>query len=756
MKKVLFLLFLYNSTLFYAQNTLRGYVIDSLTNEALIGSYIIINKKVVDTDVNGYFELRVSLNEHKLLEVRQLGYQTKYISIENQNLNKIQTIKLAPYISTEVIISSQKDLSTSQKIGVFKISSTEIKRLSSLAGEPDVLQALHFKAGFQPTTEGLSGVVARGGLPDQNLLLVNGVRVYNYAHVFGFLSFVNGEMIKDVSVHKSGFHGKYGSRASSVIDMTLFDGNTKKTELDATIGTLTSKFSLKAPIIKDKWGFSLGGRTANLGVINFFSNQNYNQSENANKVNVHVHDFTLNTKYILTKSSNLTAFVIKSSDKIEAKSKINFINEDIRLSAWSNWVSGIKFHKILPQSWKLDMNAGYLFYENYFDQISTINNLVDAKSGLYSNLMEYSFSTNISKYFNNNYSTTLGLSYYLTDLNSLRYTDLIDTLTTPSNRQNNINIYSSTEVAFEKIKASITLRYDVFDRNIRKGVFQPRIKALYFHNDKFTFHTAYDVMTQNAFQVPVFNNEPPLDIWIQVNSNFGVNKNQQISIGGRYRLTQKWVLNMDLFYKNQNNIIDNTVIYKGITKGATELENTLSYNGKLEAYGAEMEFNMSYDKFNIEYSYTYTNSLTTFQEIQNGEPFTTNFLRPHSFNFHMSYTPTKRWNFSLKSIWMSGQPFTAAINAYYDDSNSVSYIFGNRNNGRYPNYFRADIGIEYKKNKKTTWSFYVYNLTARRNPFFIYLKQRQFIREPDVSFSGYYDDVLFTILPSISYSRKIF
>lgn len=739
----------------YSQTTLRGFVKDSLSNEALIGSYIILDNKVTETDANGYFEIHLPENRNLLFEVHQIGYKILYQSLSALDLNNIMTFKLSPIIITEVVITSSKNKIPLSQIGVVKIASNEIKKLASFAGEPDVLQALQFKSGFQPTSEGISGVVARGGLPDQNLLLVNGVRIYNYAHVFGFLSFINGEMIKDVTVYKSGFHGRYGGRSSSIIDMTLYDGNTNKIELDATLGTLTSKFTIKAPIIKDKWGFSFGARAANLGVVNFFSGKNYDQKESANKVNINIHDFTFNTKYRLSPTSTFSSFVIKSSDRIEVKSKYGYINEDTRFSGWSNLVAGLNFFKIFPNSIKFEISMGFLDYKNYFAEKITRENVISQNSSLSSGLNELSFQKTLTKYFNNNISSSIGISYYRTNIRTLNIAEIKDTIILPNKKQTNFNIFTTINTEIKKFKSEASLRYDIYDKNISKGIFQPRVHATLLLNDKASMHVSYDAIAQNAFQVPAFNNSPPLDIWIPINTKFGLNNSQQISIGGNYKTKNNWVYGIEFFYKKQKNIIDNTVVYTGITNGAVELDNTLGYDGKLKAYGVELECNISFKKITIETSYTYTDSKISFSGIQQGNQFRTNFLRPHSFKMNLNFAASKKWNIFLKSIWMSGQPFTAAINAFYDDANQVNYIYGNRNNGTYPSYFRTDIGANYSKSKKSTFSIHIYNITAKRNPFYIYLKEIPYTGEPNYSSSGYFDSVLYTILPSISYSIKI-
>nr|MBP6448601.1 TonB-dependent receptor [Saprospiraceae bacterium] len=154
------------------------------------------------------------------------------------------------------------------------------------------------------------------------------------------------------------------------------------------------------------------------------------------------------------------------------------------------------------------------------------------------------------------------------------------------------------------------------------------------------------------------------------------------------------------------------------------------------------------EKFNFDVNYTYNHSTSAFSDINNNTPYNTNFFRPHSFNMAIGWRPFKKITFNLKSIFSSGHPISIPVNAYIYN-NVVGLIFNEKNNGRYPDYFRMDVSIEFLKSKKSIWNFSVYNLTNKRNPFAITFEDK-------VQYTTYEDVVNFKIIPSISYTYKFY
>ena len=119
-------------------------------------------------------------------------------------------------------------------------------------GESDVLKTLQLLPGVQSGGEGTSGLYVRGGGPDQNLILLDGVPVYNANHLFGFFSVFNTDAFNNVELIKGGFPARYGGRLSSVIDIQMKEGNLNKFEGEGAVGLIASRFTVSGPLTREK------------------------------------------------------------------------------------------------------------------------------------------------------------------------------------------------------------------------------------------------------------------------------------------------------------------------------------------------------------------------------------------------------------------------------------------------------------------------------------------------------------------------
>jgi hypothetical protein len=168
----------------------------------------------------------------------------------------------APILLEEVIIQDRaaRDLTTS-KVGLTQLTMREIKRAPALLGEADLIKQVQTLAGVTTVGEAASGFNVRGGSVDQNLILYDGLPVFNSSHVFGFLSAFNPEAIRDVSFYRGGIPAEYGGRVSSVLDIRSKDGDYKKWNGNAGIGMITSNLMINGPLRKEKTSLAASFRS---------------------------------------------------------------------------------------------------------------------------------------------------------------------------------------------------------------------------------------------------------------------------------------------------------------------------------------------------------------------------------------------------------------------------------------------------------------------------------------------------------------
>ncbi len=725
------------STKASSQKIIKGYIRDQNTNESIISAIVYNeNNEYSLTDQNGYFELQLSKNDS--IFVSSLGMYPINIKIQ-ENMTFIN-LYLEPIISDEILIVGQRN--QNKELNSISLNKNQIFRLSSLAGEIDVFQALQFNAGVQHANEGQSNIVVRGGLPDQNLVMINGVRLYNYLHLLGFIPFINGEMIKDVKFYKDNIPSKYGGRASSLIDITMFDGNTKQTELEATIGLISSKVTYKQPIIKDKWGINLGGRISNLNLIKIISERNYKNSDEGSSTGINIYDFSLSSKYMISDKSNISIFGVFSSDILSIKQKVLLLGEEKYFITWKNNLVGIKYHSVFKNLFSFESGISYLNYTNSSQNIS-FNDLNEKVSeiSLGSGVDEINSYANLKFYFNNHFNLNSGIGFYSSFFNIINYSDLNTFKRRPNIFQSNPYFFIDANINKKNYDFTLGFRTDVLHGS---AILQPRISLSKKIND-YTFSTSYSINNQSAFLITPLTLFSPIDFWVPANKN-NLNVSSQFSFGVTKEIQKRLLIGLSFFYKSQTNIADITKIYTRIDSSLSSFFEDISYSGRLKARGVESSLSYTTNKLTLNINYTFNKSQSRFIEINNNIPYRTNFLRPHSLNMAINWKLNNRIFLNLKGIYSSGQPLSIPVNAFAQ-GNGIGLIFGEKNNGSFPFYFRLDMGLEYNKSKNSIWNFSIYNLANRRNPFGITFEER-------VDYTTYEDIVNFKMVPSLSYTYK--
>ena len=256
-------IFITPSTPYKKKFTISGFVTDRSSGERLLGASIYFPQKGVGTTSNVYGFYSITLDEDSLdFQVSYSGYNP-FIA----RINLVQDFKLnidleAAIIVNEVVVvnTENRKNSVTRAVGKTEVSANFIKSLPALMGEADVFKSLQMLPGVQAGNEGSSGLNVRGGSPDQNLILIDGVPIYNASHAFGLFSVFNADAVNTVDIIKSGFPASYGGRLSSVIDVHMKEGDKNKFHGEGGIGLVFSKLTLEGPIQKGRSSFLVSAR----------------------------------------------------------------------------------------------------------------------------------------------------------------------------------------------------------------------------------------------------------------------------------------------------------------------------------------------------------------------------------------------------------------------------------------------------------------------------------------------------------------
>ncbi|MEN9340505.1 MAG: hypothetical protein RIQ62_1817, partial [Bacteroidota bacterium] len=220
-----------SSTAQSAKVTISGYIRDVNSGENLPAASVGITelKRGVNSNSYGFYSISVPKGMYTC-KVSYLGYETQLLSINADKDQKLN-IEMKPKstVKKEVVVKDKrKDENVkSTEMGMHQLSMENVKKLPVIMGEVDVLKSLQLLPGVSSAGEGQSGFYVRGGGPDQNMILLDDAVVYNTGHLFGFFSVFNGDAIKNVTLIKGAAPANYGGRLSSVVDISMKEGNNR-------------------------------------------------------------------------------------------------------------------------------------------------------------------------------------------------------------------------------------------------------------------------------------------------------------------------------------------------------------------------------------------------------------------------------------------------------------------------------------------------------------------------------------------------
>lgn len=790
----LFSLLLFFSASLFAQNiTISGYIEDMESGERLIGANIFDasdTKFGTSSNSYGFYSLTIPKGKHKLTAT-YFGYGGWQQEIDLQKDTLINILITTDVRIEEVIIQAQHNQVESSQMGRVDVPLKTIKTLPAIFGEVDVLKTIQLLPGVQGGTEGTSGIYVRGGGPDQNLILLDGVPVYNVNHLFGFFSVFNADAISNVSLYKGGFPARYGGRLSSVIDINLKEGNMKKFAGNVSIGLISSKFTVEGPIVKDKTSFIVSGRRTYIDVLAAPIIAAVSVAQEGVKIGAgyYFYDFNAKINHKFSDKDRLFLSVYGGQDKAYTRVSEKYMGDkyhtDLKIG-WGNIISALRWNHVYNS--KLFGNTTLTYSRfNFLTNIGSEEEFYDDDnnkhlyefgvaydSGIDDIALKFDFDYNA----NNNHKIKFGLggTYHIfrPGATNLYFSDDQFKLDTTIGQ----SILYAQEVAayFEddirigsRIKINLGGRVSAFQ--VRDTLYyspEPRISGRFIITDKWSIKASYVHMKQYLHFLTNSALGMPTDLWLPATNLVYPQKSIQYAVGTSIALTPKINLVIEGFYKDMINLVE-------LKEGESifgDLENGVSMGSSWEdkveqgvgwAYGAEILIKKDVGDFTGWIGYTLSWSNRQFNNIAFGEIFPYRYDRRHDFSIVATYKFNDNWNMGATWVYGSGNPVTLAQIEYmplnsafqnndYDDYYSRIQYFGKRNNYRLPSYHRLDIGINWVKEVKLrtrTWSLGIYNAYNHLNPFFVDLAH--FNDDDEMNIRIY---SIFPIMPSISYKLE--
>lgn len=730
--------------------TISGYVTDGTSSETLIGANILESRQQQGTTTNpyGFYSITLPAGETEL-SFSYLGYTTRQYRLELSKDTLINVLMQDNNQLEEVVIVSDKAEAgiTATQMGAQEIPIAQIKNTPSILGEADVMKTIQLMPGVQAGVEGSAGLYVRGGGPDQNLILLDGVPVYNVDHLFGFFSVFTPEAVKKVTLFKSSFPARFGGRLSSVVDVRSNDGDMKKYHGTLSVGLLSSKIQLEGPIIRDKTSFNISARRSYIDLIaKPFMPKDDKISYYFYDINAKInHKFSDRSRLFLNFYNGKDSYYFKTTD-----SSSSMYKDKMSLN-WGNTIATARWNYIFNQ--KLFSNTTVAYNKYRMDANSTVytkTNLIESisesnyHSNYHSGICDWSYLIDFDYNPTPTHRIKFGAGYLHHDFRPEVATSKIQEKEDGITKQDTLyNSISNSTIQAHEVSAYIEDNFDIGSRlrmNVglhlsmfrvqKRNYFsaQPRVSARY----QLTRHTAlkasYTKMSQYIHLLSSTPISMPTDLWVPVTSKIKPMQAHQYSLGSYYTGLPGWEFSVEGYYKQMRNVLE----YK---EGVSFLGSSSGWENKVEmgkgrSMGIEFMAQKTTGKTTGWIAYTLAKSDRKFAVggINNGERFPYKYDRRHNLSLVVNHKFSNRidigasWIFSTGGTATIAEEVTAIIRPGEDAIQQKDYI-EKRNNYRLPASHRLNIGVNFNKKTKhgvRTWNISLYNAYNAMNPTMIY------------------------------------
>ena len=768
----------------YSQKyTLTISVMDS-TQSPVRNATLKINGTGMAADSTGKAAILLTRGNYKII-ISAIGFEDAFHDITvNRDYTLNATLRSRQMMLKTVEVTASQEIYKNQ-MSIHKLDIALMSKLPVILGEIDPLKTITLLPGIKNGGEAGAGIYVRGGGPDQNLVLLDGIPVYNPNHLLGFFSIFNGDALKNIEVIKGGMPAEYGGRLSSVIAVNTRDGNKDSLKVTGGIGLISSRIALEGPLVKGKSSFIISGRrtyidqVAKLIAADTIGNSGYFFYDVNGKL-----DYQINSR-------NALYFTFYAG-----RDNFRFASNDT--SGWNRDFKTIWGNTILGLTWKQQLN------EKLKQELSLVRNDFNLSSEITFGTAQLLFSSGLTDYQVKNDWTFVpgskikwkaGLQY---TWHSFRPGAGSSTLGIQEFRSNVQDQYAQEAAAYLSADIDLTpqlnvvagMRYSYFNQvgpterviygndgvptgtteSYKKGESiarysypEPRLNILYRLPSSASIKLSFTRTIQYLHLATTSAATFPSDLWVPSGQLIKPGIAVQVAAGYFKELSNgKYEMSVEAYYKTMNNQIE-------FKPGAQlllnqNLEGEMIF-GSGKAYGMEMFLQKKTGRLNGWIGYTLSRSERTFPAMNEGKAFPYRYDRTHDISVVANYKLNKKWDASAVFVYGTGNALTLPTGRFvYNLGYNLREgqpiftnidLYSKINDYRMPAYHRFDIAFTFTpkpmstKRFKSSWVFSLYNVYNRANPFFIYLD----VDEEEQSIKGK-KVFLFPVLPGITWNFK--
>ncbi|MDR1221788.1 MAG: TonB-dependent receptor [Tannerella sp.] len=770
--------------------TVSGYITDAETKEALIGATVVEKQTRQGYTSNnyGFYSFKIPGGDVKLT-CSFLGYEElEFDFVLTKDTTILVELRLSPLELAEVTVTARHSNLENVRLGTAYVPLATVRNMPALLGESDLMKSLQFVPGVQNTSEGKSDLSVRGGTPDQNLVLLDGIPVYSTSHVFGFLSIFNTDALKNVTLYKSAFPARFGGRLSSVVDIATKDGNKERFTGSATLGLLSAKINLEGPLIKDRTSFTFSARRSFadlfMGKIQEWTGSD---DENPSKAGFFFYDLNAKLHHKLTDRTSVYLMAYNGNDRLEntASEKPetkNIIHSQTRQNwKWGNTIVAAKLNHAIKSdlfvnailscnqyNYNTSIDKSYVYTDESWAERKAFNGL-DYDSGI----RDYSAGIDMEYFPANSHLIRTGGLFVRHDfrpeiINKKTNEDGgedIDNNTPRNTIAEEFAFYAEDDWDITKsLKVNYGIRFSSF--HVNKHTYRsvdPRLSLRYLLSPRWSVKAGYSRMQQYIHLLSSNSLILQTDLWVSATDRVKPMDSRQYSIGMVWAVSPSFEFSVESYYKHMGNVIEyrDGASFAGLSTGwESKVE-----AGRGRAYGVEFFLEKKAGSLTGTLSYALAKTERRFNEINYGEWFPAKFDHRHNINLNLAYKLNRKVDFMFNWTYSSGDRVTIPYMSLAipdipgrmsDDMQALQ--LDHRNNYHMGAYHRLDVGMNYytrrKGNRYGVFNFSVYNAYNRMNPYILYAETHLEIH-PDGTHEytrKLKQLTLFPIMPSISYT----
>ncbi len=769
--------------------TVSGFIYEEGSRESLIGATIFIPELRTGTISNNYGFYSITLPAGTVEFIfSYVGYQTQTKTLQ-LNQHTSLDIFLTPVIELEAVevrADRVERISESVQMSRIDLPVQQIRQIPAFLGEKDLFKVIQLLPGVQSAQEGSSGFYVRGGGPDQNLVILDDAIVYNASHLFGFFSIFNGDAIKNVQLYKGGFPARFGGRLSSVLDISMKDGNKQQFGGEAGIGIVSSRLMLEGPLLKDRASFLVSGRRTYIdALIRPFMTGEGTGGYFFYDLNAKLH-FEANRRNRFYLSGYF------GRDKFFFRLRQDRQNREEGGLYWQNATTTFRWNHLFSD--RLFANTSVI-YSDYTLRIYMEDHRPDERFELSysSGIRDLGLKFDLSWHPSPNHLVRAGFQstyHRFTPSAFVLRDDMFNEFIQEVQRIPSLEsgLYVEDEIRLGdmgKIHPGFRLSHFIHDQ---RSYFrpEPRLSMLMFLGPGFSWKASFASMNQYVHLLSTTGVGLPTDLWVPSTKNIRPQSTWQVATGlAKDFFLQGLELSLEGYYKKSDHVI-------GYREGASFLliddptgAETFSWednitSGQAWSYGLEFLAQRKSGRLSGWLGYTLSWTQMQFDEVNNGNPFWARYDRRHDISLVGIFELSRNITLSATWVYSTGNAITLPLGTYahvthnplghagehfseaFSGANTPFHLlpwqyindYGGRNEFRAGSYHRLDLGVQdtrtrpiFGRDVRRTIELSVYNAYNRKNPFFYFIE-----RGP--TGSSLKQMTLFPIIPSLSVNYK--